>query len=457
MKTNYQIASRVFFASLFVSMNATAVATAPVVATNPTGSNVINTGAGVVFNTGTIPTSGGSISIGSGGLITFGVGNSTLTGSLAGSAANTGTISTSGGSLSINTGTISASNGRLSINNGGSISLAGASGVASSTLNGTNTATIVNNTPPILALNINELLSENQLASVSALIRSGLNITLFGSHHRILRDNGIEQDGTGMWATGDAARHNPNNINNSIGELGIYRDVTPSLRLGAGVGINQARQGLPVGGSGKLDANYLILESDYQSISSKWTGSATAYLGANRATISRGYLIGTTPNFSTGDANGSSWALRLRSDWHNIASLGRLAISPYVSYTHGESRLNGYTEMGGTLPITFAAQKQSTDELRTGITLLSKLSEQTDLRFPFELVYRNNGSSTVTAVIATTSFSFSNAGNKQSWVRTGIELDHRITPATLFNTALLVAGQGGDSSWLGTISLKHAF
>ena len=306
-------------------------------------------------------------------------------------------------------------------------------------------------------LNTNALVTHTQLDSIGTLIRSGLNSVLFGSHHRILRDNGMTNSGNGFWATGDFARHDPSNTNASIGEFGVYKDVTPTLRLGAGAGVNQARQGLPLSGSGKLDSTYLVVESDYQSLASDWGGSATVYLGSNHAGIARGYLVGITPNLSSGEANGSSWALRLRSDWSNIASVKGWGVSPYLAYTHAESRLDGYTEAGGTLPITFAAQKQISDELRGGVTLLSRLSEQTDLRFPLELAHRSNGSAVVTGVAAANSFSFSNAGSMQDWGRVGIELDHRLNKQTVLNGAALYASRGGDSSWLGTVGLKYAF
>lgn len=354
-------------------------------------------------------------------------------------------------------------------NAGGSIAI-GNGIFLSTTAQGTVVATLGPNGPALPTANIaanpttfsswlndNALVTNTQVDSIGTLIRSGLNSVLFGSHHRILLDNGMTDTGNGFWATGDFARHDPNNTDATIGEFGVYKDVTPTLRLGAGVGVNQARQGLPLNGSGKLDSRYLVLEGDYRAIESGWTGSATAYLGSNRSTIARGYMVGIAPNLSTGDANGSSWAIRLRSDWSNVAALQEWNVSPYLAYTHAESSLDGYTETGGALPVAFSAQKQTSDELRVGVTLLSRLSEQTDLRFPLELAHRSNGSTMVSGVAAATPFSFVNAGSTQDWGRAGIELDHRLDNQTILNGAALFASRGGDSSWLATIGLRHAF
>jgi uncharacterized protein YhjY with autotransporter beta-barrel domain len=297
-----------------------------------------------------------------------------------------------------------------------------------------------------------------QLASVNLLMSSSLTTVLSGSHHRTLLDNGIAQeDGAGFWATGDIARHDTNHSNVSVGEMGVYQDVVPGVRIGVSVGVNQNRQVMPLGGSGKSDANYLVLEGDYQLADSPMSESVTLYLGSNQASISRGYLIGMTQNLSSGQARGSSWALRLRSDWHNITTMGGLEASPYVSYTHGESRLEGYAETGGANPIVYGVQQQNSDEVRAGVTVSSKISEQTDLRVPIELAYRTNPANTVTAIGVGTQYSFSNASISQSWGRIGVEIDQHLNKQTLVNGGLLVAGRGGDSTWLGTVSMKTAF
>ena len=429
---------------------------------------LIGTTGGTITNTGTIAT-GGTLTI---GLTAITVTGEMLTSWNGATLVNTGTLiligSTTAGGLtgSYTNGTITladvtSAGGNIAIGNGVFLSSTASNTIeATLGLGGPRLPAASTTSDPVAFstwLNDNALVTRTQIDSIGTLVRSGLNSVLFGSHHRILRDNGMTNTGSGFWATGDFARHDPNDTDASIGEFGVYKDITPAWRLGAGAGINQARQGLPLSGSGKLDSSYLVLEGDYQSLATGWTGSATVYLGYNRATISRSYMVGVTPDLSNGDASGSSWALRLRSDWSRITSLSGLEVSPYLAYTRAESRLDGYTETGGALPITFAAQKQTSDELRAGVTLLSRLSEQTDLRFPLELAHRSNDSTVITGVIAATPFSFSNAGSKQNWGRAGIELDHRLNRQTVLNGAVLFASRGGDSSWLGTVSLKYAF
>lgn len=299
--------------------------------------------------------------------------------------------------------------------------------------------------------------TKSQVGSIGSLSRSSLNFVLFGSHHRILQDNGLTDSGSGFWVTGDYAHHDPSDTNATIGEFGFYKDIGNDIRLGLGAGVNQACQTLPVNGSGKLDSRYVVIEGDFGSFAEGWVGSITGFAGSNSATISRGYLVGVAPNLSNGVANGSSWAIRVRSDWSNVGTLADLSVSPYFSYTHAVSRLDAYTESGGTLPVAFSAQRQTSNEIRGGMTLISKLSAQTDLRFPLELAHRKNVGATITGVAAGIPFSFSNAGTSQTWGRAGIEMDHHMSAETVLNGAIITASQGGDSSWLATVSLRHAF
>ncbi|MBI5431120.1 MAG: autotransporter outer membrane beta-barrel domain-containing protein [Nitrosomonadales bacterium] len=462
-------------AAAFASTNAAAVATAPVISsgagavtTDPSGAYIVDCPTGCVIDLGlnntaniivtagsTVSTPGsmsGSTLTTTAGTLTSGTLNTTGTLTLSGSTTTGGSTSLSGSTIA-NTGSLNISSSTLTLNYGTldtTFITNGIPGSLSPSTTGIFAGSIVNDFQP------GNLLT-SQVGSMFTLIRSGLNSVLFGSHHRTLLDNGMDNTGSGFWASGDYARHHGNSTNASVGEFGFYRDVG-SLRLGLGAGANQARQTLALGGSGRLNSRYVLLESDYRSPASGWVGSATAYWGSSTATLARGYMNGVTPELSTGDATGSSWAVRLRGDWGDLATLAGLTVSPYLSYTHAASRLNGYTETGGALPLTYSSMNQISREIRAGVTLLSHLSEQTDLRFPLELTHRENGSATViVAVNPLFSFPMSNPGNKQNWGRAGIELDHRLDAQTVLNGATILSTLGGDSSWLATISLKHAF
>lgn len=406
------------------------------------------------------PTAGGSV----GGLI------GTNSGSIinAGTVTGTGTIGTNGGTLVGNYVLLSRDANAVTISPSGNITILDGSSVTLTGVSITNIQIGQNGPmlPPAIItsdartfsdwLNGNGLVTAQQTNSVSSLISSGLNFVVFGSHHRILLDNGIETDGTGVWATGDYLRHDPDQINASVGEFGVYRDLG-RFRVGIGAGTNQAKQTLPVYGNGKLDSRYLILEADYRSASADWVASTTLFLGSNKTDISRGYLVGVTPDLSTGKPNGNSRAVRFRSDWSNASNIFGMNVSPYLAYTHAETRLDAYTETGGTLPLSFSEQKQSSNELRAGATLLSKLSEATDLRFPMELAYRKNSASAISGSTLGLPFTFSNAGTHSSWGRAGIEVDHRLNEHCVLNGATIFASKGGDSSWLATAGFRYAF
>lgn len=318
----------------------------------------------------------------------------------------------------------------------------------------TGTGGAIVNTSPALTFSV---LGTKQFESIGSLVRSGANFVMFGSHHRILHDGDIEHTGTGYWATADYARHDPSSTKASVGEIGLYRDITDRLRIGMGAGICQARQNQPLASNSKLDSRYLVLESDYTSTESRWVASVTGYYGSNRASITRGYMVGPAIDTSTGDPTGSSWAMRLRNDWPGLSAVYGYAVSPYIAYTHTASRLDSYAETGGTLPLTVDAQEYRSNEIRIGTVFSSRLSDALAIRFPLELAYRKNGNATVNVAAAGTGLpSFQIAGNEAGWGRVGAEFDYRLSDATSVNGAVLRASQGGDSSWIASVNLKYS-
>lgn len=462
-----------------------------------TNTGTVNTNAGTLVGNGTGNPSlsnlgnlsgAGNYSL-SGSVNTPSVSTITITGvpaTLGGQTNVGGLVGTNGGGITVS-GNPNLTGGTLVINNAGTLTTTGSfhAGAVTITSNGNiavldgssltltgipNSIVQIGLSGPMLPaenitsdakafsgwLNDNGLVTASQIDSIGSLVSSGQNFVLFGSHHRILLDNGIEKDGLGVWATGDYARHDSSQTNATIGELGIYKDAG-DFRLGMGAGMNQAKQTLPVNGNGKLVSRYLVLEGDYRPTSANWIASTTLFLGSNKADVSRGYLVGTTPEQSVGSPNGSTWAARIRGDWSNIFTTLGMNVSPYLSYTHAESRLDAYSETGGTLPISFSQQKQSSNEVRAGATAMTKLSEQTNLRFPLELAYRKNDSVTITGSTIGLPFSFNTPSKNQSWARAGIELDHHLSPQTILNAAALFASQGGDSSWLATLNLRHSY
>lgn len=298
------------------------------------------------------------------------------------------------------------------------------------------------------------------LSQIGQSTAQALGLSLWGAHHRPLLDNGMHTvTGNGFWATGDLARHESSNSDHALGEIGIWHDVSSTLRVGAGLGLNGVQQDLDVGGSAKVNNPYFVFEAGY--VPSQFRGlsvSVTGMIGNGDAEIRRGYLNAGLPDISVGSPNASTWALRARLDWNDVASLGSFRLSPFVSYGETHGRLDAYTETGGGFPVAFNEQKYINREARFGVVGKRAISENDDLRLSVEAAHSESDGSTINGqVIGLYAFSFAANNTHQDWIRAGIEIDHRLANDALVSASLNAASKGSDASYVASISYKAAF
>ena len=285
-------------------------------------------------------------------------------------------------------------------------------------------------------------------------------LALFGAHHRPLMDSGLVQKGSCFWATGDASHDSRANVDMTQAEVGACRDVANDrVRIGAGVGTNNSSQATLLGGSNKMNGQYLIGEVDYAPESQRWIASGTFYYGDWTGRITRNYMNGGIVDSSYGPAKANNWAFRARMDWKDMAHTGGFGLSPYAALTHIESRLNAYNEAGGGIPVQFGAQSVRYEELRAGVVAAKPLSDMTKLRLSAEAVQQFNGSaSTLTAQAFGLTFTQPGTVPNRAWGRLGAEIDHRFSNGkSVLSTSLHAAAAGGDPTVTGSMSFKHSF
>ncbi|QDX82312.1 hypothetical protein B9N43_14330 [Denitratisoma sp. DHT3] len=287
-------------------------------------------------------------------------------------------------------------------------------------------------------------------------------LSLWGAHHRTLMDSGLANaDGNGVWITGDFARDNDQDMRQALGEAGVFHDFAPNLRIGAGIGANGVRQDLAFGGKTRAHGSYLVAEADYAPTGQRdWILSATGLYGEMDARISRGYLNGATVDASSGDSTAKTWAARLRVDRHDAWSTGAFRWSPFAAYSHAETRMDAYTERGGSFPVSYGKQKVDSDELRLGVTARTALGRNTDLRIRGEAVSARVATGTVAGQVLGTggfAFAFTTSSDSRSWGRLGLEVDHRLSQRTVISASLHAASKGFDASWSGSVGWKMSF
>ena len=284
-------------------------------------------------------------------------------------------------------------------------------------------------------------------------------LTLFGAHHRSILDSGLarSQNGGCAWATADANGDRHTDTESQITEAGVCKDIG-NARIGIGLGQAWSQQDWSNGGSARYNGQYLVAEGA-QAFDNGLQPSVTAYYGHFNTRMSRNYVNGASVDSSTASPDAASYAIRARLDWKNVARAGRFDISPYAAYTWLKTRLDAYTETGGGFPAQFGASATQTSDFRLGAAFATSLSSSTDLRLGLEAAHRSNGSSDGVngQVIGLWNFSLPGQSANQTWARTSVDLDHRLSKTALITVGANLASTGGDAPWGLTAGVRASF
>lgn len=296
-----------------------------------------------------------------------------------------------------------------------------------------------------------------QTTTLAPLNNNLVNLAMSGAHHRSLMDNGLNSESC-VWATADAAGYGEDDIRMSLTEAGVCGDLG-DWRLGLGVGQSTAKQDLNHGGDVDLNGQYFALEADYGWLDRSLIGSVTLLAGNWDGDIKRAYNNGAAVDASRGETDLDSWSLRSRLDWKQAAKLGGFGLSPFVSLTHSETDVDGYTEVGGGFPARFDDQSYKVDELRAGLVADMAVTEKTELRISGEAVQQLNVSTSDSSaeVLGLFSQDLQMSNDKDGWLRVGAEVDHHFTSDVLLSASVNAATEGGDADIGGSLSLKFGF
>jgi probable HAF family extracellular repeat protein len=289
---------------------------------------------------------------------------------------------------------------------------------------------------------------------------------LWGSHHRPLMSYGSLGQAGGQeaqncfWANGDVGNHsNGRDSDESLAEIGLCRDfANGALRAGLGLGHSRRTQSLGQFGENKLSGNHLVGEVNYQLPSGPLL-SLTGVFGDWSADIRRGYAAAVGTDYSKGDTRVKSTALRFRADWNDAWRWHKTAVTPYVALTSTRTKTDGYTETGGGFPARFDGQQHTALESRLGAAATHALSGSTNLRSSLELVHRFDGNGPNLSGQSLGLFTFNEPGaeTRKSWVRAGLDLDHRLSKNVSLGLSLHLASKGEDPTVSAAVSLRVGF
>ena len=280
-----------------------------------------------------------------------------------------------------------------------------------------------------------------------------------GAHHRPLMGQGSLADGPCVWATGDLGVHGASETALGLAEVGgCVALFGGSVTAGLGIGTSHSWQQLALGGSSRLNGQYVVGEVDWHPDGTPLLLSLTGMLGGWQADIHRGYSNGAVTAYSDGVTGIGAGVVRLRADWLEAATLGNTSINPWASVAVGRQQIGAFTESGGPFPAHFDAQTLGMAELRLGLAAVTTLTAQTTLTTTFEVAHRSGDAPKASGTVVGL-FDFSLGGGTQSatWARAGLELDHQVNQATTISASIHAATNGRDPSVSGSVGVKLTF
>lgn len=284
-------------------------------------------------------------------------------------------------------------------------------------------------------------------------------LPLNGAHHRPLMMTPDLSGDMCAWATGDFAQHGWSSTGLALAEAGACVDLMGgSLRIGGAVGTSSSWQDLSLGGSSRLSGQYVLSEVDWQPDGTPLLVSVTGMLGTWQADIDRAYSNGAGVAMSNGQTRATGGVVRVRADWLDAAQLGNTSINPYLSASLGHLHVDGYTESGGPFPASFNAQNMTHGEVRLGVAAITEFSTQTQLTTTFEVAHRSGtAAAAVGQVDGLFGFALGGGTYGQTWLRAGLELDHKISDQLSLSGSVHVASHGRDPSVALSAGIKGAF
>ncbi|ODT77803.1 MAG: hypothetical protein ABS76_26240 [Pelagibacterium sp. SCN 64-44] len=280
-----------------------------------------------------------------------------------------------------------------------------------------------------------------------------------GAHHRPLLLTPSLSGDMCAWATGDFAQHGPSATGLALGEMGACTDLAGgNVRIGGGVGTSASWQDLALGGSMRMQGQYVLSEIDWQPDGTPLLLSLTGMLGSYHANIDRAYSNGAAVAMSHGETNAFGGVVRLRADWLEAATIGNTSINPYAALGFGGLHVDGYAESGGPFPATFNAQNLGHADIRVGVTAITEFSAQTKLSTTLEVAHRTGtGAAATGQVQGLFDFNLGGGSYGQTWARVGLELDHKIHDGLSVSASAHLASTGRDPSLAISAGLKGAF
>jgi len=234
-----------------------------------------------------------------------------------------------------------------------------------------------------------------------------------------------------FWVAGDLAEdsHGSKDGSNALAEFGFGYNYGP-VQLNVSLGKTWAEQTLMNNGKTDTDGKYLMVEGIFPV---KGIENLYASIGAfghrGDIDINRGYIDGTSLEYSKADTDSNTWGVRARLDWLNAFAANTMQFSPYADIWYNDTSIDSYTETGGSLPASFVKRSDTATDLRLGLNGSNPiLGTNLNVVVNMEAVHRFGDNEAVIdgQVAGLGSFSFKGDEYTQNWLKGGFGVEGKL-------------------------------
>ncbi|NTJ43208.1 autotransporter domain-containing protein [Agrobacterium larrymoorei] len=276
------------------------------------------------------------------------------------------------------------------------------------------------------------------------------NTAMFGAEGSPMR-NLLNAGQRSAWGTVDSGYDKSNAADGGfgLGEFGLGYGFADGLTGRLAIGGVYTNQDLTGGGDFNYKGFYVSPEVSANVVSNLYV-TLGGYYASGKIDIHRGYLNGGAMDYSDGDTDTRTWGGKLRFDWLNAATIADTAITPYIGLSRANSKVDAYTENGGSFPVAYDDMSDHATIARLGADYVHPLTENVNLLARTEVAHRfeDKSSSASAQILGLSTVNLSGQDVKQWWARGGVGAEFAVGGGT---ASLMVnaSTEGGDPRvWL---------
>lgn len=278
-------------------------------------------------------------------------------------------------------------------------------------------------------------------------------ITLNGAHGKPMRRLLAEGESQ-IWTGGDLGRLLGDDSDgfNGLAEIGFGHGFSDGLTGQVALGRFGENVDFDTGGRQEGRMTMVIPELT-ATLAEGLNLTLTGLYGQGQLTNHRTYLNGADLVSSSGESAVRNVSGRIRLDWLDALSLGGTAITPFASYTVSRSTYAGYTETGGTFPVSWNDHTSTRQLIRAGFDGLHTVTDSLTLIAHTEGSYGRADDTDVTGrIIGLSTFSEPTSPSHRWGAQGGIGAEFDTGKGT---ASLMLNGAIGANNPVAWVAASH--